>query len=80
MAVIYAIRCLRNQQSQQGQSDRRQHGFERDLIRLTAHLSQFRVVFDLFGFKTGFARTSRSQTYSGFVAPLKESGGRANEW
>jgi hypothetical protein len=71
--------CLWNQQGQNGQSDCGQHSLAGDPIRLPAYQGKDGSVFDAFFFKAGFARTSRSQAYSGFVSPLKESAGCSHE-
>jgi hypothetical protein len=40
---------------------------------LSPHLSQLSLVFDSFRFVTQLARTSRRESYSGFIPPLEKA-------
>jgi hypothetical protein len=69
----------RQRQRNEYQWDSRQQGFESHPTRLSPHLRQFRWVIYLLGLIAQLARTSRGQTHSSLVSPLKETRRRAPE-
>jgi hypothetical protein len=69
----------RQRQRNQRQQYAGQEGLELYPARLSAHLRQFIGILNFFLPAGQLARTSRRQTYSSLVAPLKETHRRAPE-
>jgi hypothetical protein len=69
----------RQRQRNQCQWDSSQQGVELHPTRLSPHLRQFRRVIYLLCLIAQLARTSRGQTYSSLISPLKETRRRAPE-
>jgi hypothetical protein len=73
LPFLHSLTLHWQHQRNQRQQNRHQHRFELHPARLLPHLGQFSWIFYLLYLIAQLARTSRRQTYSSLIAPLKET-------